>query len=187
VADRLGARAARLFRLGSVYSAYGSAISDVVHVYESAVTGSAVEPIADRLTAEAYRDLRGEGFDSGHATLEWEIRSATASVRGEGTDPGGVVATLEGAPTLVRLTARYPLPRLDEPELDGRGTATTTGARASSFGADGSLPSYDADDLTGTELAGPLLADGGSYTWLVTDGWALSTDARGNAALTKES
>jgi N-methylhydantoinase A/oxoprolinase/acetone carboxylase beta subunit len=183
VADRLGARAARLFRLGSVYSAYGSSISDVVHVYESAVHGGGVQPITDRLTGEALRDLRGEGFDARYATLEWEIRSATGSVRGEGEEPGGVVATLEGAPTLVRLTARYPLPRLDEPELDGRGSATSTGARASSFGTAGELPTYDADDLTGTELRGPLLADGGSYTWLVTDGWSLSTDARGNASL----
>jgi acetophenone carboxylase len=186
VADRLGARAARLFRLGAVYSAYGSSISDVVHVYESAVTGSGVQPIADRLTGEAFRDLRGEGFDSRYATLEWEIRSATGSVRGEGTDPGGVVATLDGTPTLVRLTARYPLPRLDEPELDGRGTASATGSRSSSYGTDGSLPTYDAGDLTGTDLRGPFLADGGSYTWLVPQGWALSTDTRGNAALTKE-
>ena len=187
VADRLGARAGRLFRLGSVYSAYGSAISDVVHVYESAVHGGGVQPITDRLTGEALRDLRGEGFDARYATLEWEIRSATGSVRGEGEEPGGVVATLEGAPTLVRLTARYPLPRLDEPELDGRGSATSTGARPSSFGTDGELSTYDADDLTGTDLRGPLLADGGSYTWLVTGGWSLSTDARGNAALSKES
>jgi acetophenone carboxylase len=187
VADRLGARSARLFRLGSVYSAYGSAISDVVHVYESAVSGTAVEPITDRLTGEALRDLRGEGFDARYATLVWEIRSATGSVRGEGDEPAGVVATLDGPPTLVRLTARYPLPRLDEPDLDGRGTAASTGARASSFGTAGELPTFDANDLTSTELRGPLLADGGSYTWLVTDGWTLSTDTRGNAALSKES
>jgi acetophenone carboxylase len=186
VADRLGARAARLFRLGNVYSAYGSSISDVVHVYESAVTGTALEPITDRLAGEARRDLRGEGFDSRYASLEWEVRSSTGSVRSEGEEPGGVVATLEGAPTLVRLTARYPLPRLAEPELDGSGSAVATGARTSSFGTDGELPTYDASDLTGSELRGPLVADGGSYTWLVTDGWSLSTDARGNAALRKE-
>ncbi|GAA3163224.1 hypothetical protein GCM10010531_14020 [Blastococcus jejuensis] len=186
VADRLGARSARLFRLGSVYSAYGSAISDVVHVYESAVTGTALHPVADRLTGEALRDLRGEGFDARYATWEWEVRSSGDSVRGEGEHPGGLLATLEGAPTLVRLTARHPLPRLDEPELDRRGTGTATGARASSFGTAGELPTYDADDLTATELSGPLLADGGSYTWLVTDGWSLSTDTRGNAGLKKE-
>ena len=186
VADRLGARAGRLFRLGNVYSAYGSSISDVVHVYESAVAGGRLEPVTDRLTREAYRDLRGEGFDARYATLEWEIRSATGSVRGEGEEPGGAVATLVGPPTLVRLTARFPLPRLDEPELGGRGTATSRGARSSSFGSTGELPTYDADDLVGTDLRGPLLADGGSYTWLVTDGWSLSTDTRGNAALRKE-
>ncbi len=186
VADRLGARTARLFRLGSVYSAYGSAISDVVHVYESAVAGGGVGAISDRLAGEARRDLRGEGFDSRYATLEWEVRSASGSVRGEGEEPGGVVATLEGPPTLVRLTARHPLPRLAEPELDRSGTATRTGSRPSPFGAGGELPTYDADDLTDTELTGPLLADGGSYTWLVTDGWTLSTDTRGNAALTRE-
>ena len=37
VAERIGARTVRLFGLGNVLSAYGSAISDVVHVYESAV------------------------------------------------------------------------------------------------------------------------------------------------------
>ncbi len=187
VADRLGARSARLFRLGSVYSAYGSAISDVVHVYESAVTGTALEPVTDRLTGEAYRDLRGEGFDARYARFAWEVRSATGSVRGEGEEPSGVLATLDGPPTLVRLTARFPLPRFDEPDLDTQGSATSTGTRASSFGADGELPTYDAADLTGTDLRGPLLADGGSYTWLVTEGWSLSTDARGNAVLTRTS
>lgn len=186
VADRLGARQARLFRLGSVYSAYGSAISDVVHVYESAVAGTALHPVADRLTGEALRDLRGEGFDARYATWEWELRSGGDSVRGEGEHPGGLVATLEGVPTLVRLTARYPLPRLEEPELGDAGSATPTGSRSSSFGPGRELPTYDADDLTGTDVRGPLLVDGGSYTWLVTDGWSLSTDARGNAALRKE-
>ena len=185
VADRLGARTARLFRLGSVYSAYGSAISDVVHVYESAVHGGGATPVTDRLLGEARRDLRGEGFDSRYATWEWEMRSSGGSVRGEGEEPGGLVAMLEGAPTLVRLTARYPLPRLAEPELDGGGNAEPTGRRASTFGREGELPTYDAGGLVGAALRGPLLADGGSYTWLVTDGWSLSTDARGNAALAR--
>jgi acetophenone carboxylase len=185
VADRLGTRSARFFQLGNVYSAYGSAISDVVHVYESAVSGTALHAIADRLTGEALRDLRGEGFDSRYATREWEVRSAGHVVRGESEHPGGLVATLEGPPTLVRLTARYPLPRLEEPELGAGRGAAPTGSRASSFGPGGQLPTYDAGGLPGSDLRGPLLVDGGSYTWLVTDGWALSTDARGNAALSR--
>jgi acetophenone carboxylase len=185
VADRLGAATVRLFHLGSVYSAYGSAISDVVHVYESALTGGALAPVTDRLVGEARRDLRGEGFDSRYASWEWEFRSPGGSVRGDGDDPAGLIATLDGTSTLVRLTARHPLPRLDEPEVTSTGDAVPTGARTSPFGPDGELPTHSAESLPGSRLAGPLLVDGGTYTWLATDGWVLTTDDRGNAALTR--
>jgi acetophenone carboxylase len=185
VAERLGAATVRLFGLGSVYSAYGSAISDVVHVYESALSGAALHPVADRLTGEALRDLRGEGFDSRYATWEWELRSSGDSVRGEGEHPGGLVSALSGAPTLVRLTARYPLPSLEEPELPSDGSPTETGSRASAFAAGGELRTYDTGGLPGSRLAGPLLVDGGTWTWLVTEGWSLATDTRGNAVLTR--
>ena len=45
---------------------------------------------------------------------------------------------------------------------------------------------HDVGALIGQELTGPLLADGGTYTWLVSDGWVLSTDARGDASLTRK-
>jgi len=184
VAERLGATTARFFRFGSVYSAYGSAISDVVHVYESAVVaGTPLEQVADRLGSEARRDLRGEGFDPAYASLDWEVRSEAGSVTGVQDDPAGMVATLQGDPTLVRLTARYPLPRLQQPVLDKAGSAAPTGSRASAYGRDGVLPTYEAAGLVDSDLAGPLLVDGGSYTWLVTEGWSLSTDPRGNAQL----
>jgi N-methylhydantoinase A/oxoprolinase/acetone carboxylase beta subunit len=186
VAERLGAASARFFRFGSVYSAYGSAISDVVHVYESAiVAGTGVEQTADRLSSEARRDLRGEGFDPSYAALDWEVRSESASVTGVHDEPAGLLATLEGQPTLLRLTARYPLPRLQQPQLDRTGSAEPVGSRPSGYGRDGALPTYEAAGLVGSELAGPLLVDGGSYTWLVTEGWSLSTDGRGDAQLTK--
>jgi hypothetical protein len=90
----------------------------VVHVYESAlVAGAGVEQTADRLSSEARRDLRGEGFDPTYAALDWEVRSDTASVAGVSEEPAGLLATLDGEPTLLRLTARYPLPRLQQPEL----------------------------------------------------------------------
>ena len=187
VADRLGATAARFFRYGSVYSAYGSAISDVVHVYESAiVAGTPLEQVADRLGSEARRDLRGEGFDPRYASLDWEVRSATASVNGLQEEPAGLVATLEGPPTLLRLTARYPLPRLEQPTVERAGSATATGSRTSSYGGQGALPTYEAAGLVDAELTGPLLVDGGSYTWFVSAGWSMSTDERGDAQLTSK-
>ncbi len=187
VAQRLGATSARFFRFGSVYSAYGSAISDVVHVYESAVVaGTPLEQVTDRLGSEARRDLRGEGFDPAYASLDWEVRSEAGSVTGVQDEPAGLVATLQGDPTLVRLTARYPLPRLQQPALDKAGSAAPTGSRASAYGRDGVLPTYEAAGLVDSELAGPLLVDGGSYTWLVTQSWSLTTDGRGDAQLTQK-
>jgi N-methylhydantoinase A/oxoprolinase/acetone carboxylase beta subunit len=187
VADRLGAAEARFFRYGSVYSAYGSAISDVVHVYESALPpGASVQEVGSRLADEARRDLRGEGFDPEAATFEWEIRSSTATVRVMGDEPGGVLGELEGTPTLLRLTARYPLPSIEQPVLEPAGPTGANGARSSPYGRDGSLPTFEAAGLVGSEHAGPLLVDGGSYTWLVTEGWSLSTDVRGDAQLDRK-
>jgi hypothetical protein len=45
---------------------------------------------------------------------------------------------------------------------------------------------HDVGALIGQELMGPLLADAGTCTWLVSDGWAVSTDARGDASLTRK-
>jgi len=102
VAERLGSATVRLFGIGHVLSAYGSAISDVVHVYESAVAGEDSDSVAQRLRAEAERDLRGEGFDADAASYDVEIR-------------GG----------LVRLTATAALPTIEVPAAEsGGGTAT---------------------------------------------------------------
>ena len=186
VADRLGSTQARLFRFGNVYSAYGSAISDVVHVYESALPdGASVSEVGTSLAGAARRDLRGEGFDPRHADLDWEVRSDDSSVRGVQEEPDGLVATLDGPPRLIRLTAVYPLPSLEQPEVEPQGTSTPTGSRPSPYGTDGELPTYEVAALPGTSLDGPLLGDGGSYTWLVTDGWSLQVDTRGDARLSR--
>jgi acetophenone carboxylase len=187
VADRIGARNARFFRFGSVYSAYGSAISDVVHVYESGVSGRDHLAVVERhLADEAQRDLRGEGFNPAGATYEWELRSATGVVRAVATPPTDLAEELDGEPTFTRLTARYPLPRLNQPDATANGSAGPSGTRNSSYGANGLLPTYDEAAVVGTSIDGPLLVDGGSYTWLTTTGWTLTTDARGDASLTRK-
>jgi N-methylhydantoinase A/oxoprolinase/acetone carboxylase beta subunit len=187
VAERLQSTHARFFRFGNVYSAYGSAISDVVHVYESALNEHApLASAATRLSEEARRDLRGEGFDPDAAAYTWEVRSDAAVHRDEGGDPRELADALNGEPTLLRLTASYPLPSLEPPQLDTDGPPEVAGARASSFGPGGQLQTYDAARIVGSELEGPLLVDGGSYTWLVTDGWSLMTDERGDARLTTQ-
>jgi N-methylhydantoinase A/oxoprolinase/acetone carboxylase beta subunit len=158
VAERLGIRTVRLFGLAHVLSAYGSAISDVVHVYESAVVGNETEQaITERLRAEAERDLRGEGFDPDSADYRVETRDAE-----------------HGA--LVRLTASVELPRVQAPDLPGTGTATPSGER-------GGRATYDWASLAGARIEGPSLVDGGSFTWWIGPGWSASIDTHGDAAV----
>lgn len=155
VAERLGATTVRLFGLGHVLSAYGSATSDVVHVYECAVASEAErEAVEQRLRAEAERDLRGEGFDPDGAHYGVEVRG-----------------------DLVRLTASAELSRIELPTLSGSGVARPTGER-------GGVPTYAWDGLVGSTADGPALVDGGSFTWRVGEGWRFAVDERGDATLT---
>jgi N-methylhydantoinase A len=186
VAERLGISTARMFRFGNVYSAFGSAISDVVHVYESAISGMTLKDVlarAAQLSAEAGRDLRGEGFDPAAATLSWEVRSDTAAEYGAGPDPAVLLDRLGAAPTLLRLTARFPLPTLEQPDVEKAAHDASPGARTSPFGHNGSIPVHQFPALPGTTTAGPLLVDADTFTWLVTDGWSLSVDTLGDASL----
>jgi len=186
VAERLGARSARMFRYGNVYSAFGSAISDVVHVYESAISGMTREEVLARsagLAAEAARDLRGEGFDPAAATLSWEVRSGIAAGHGDGQDPAALLDRLGATPTFIRLTARFPLPSLEQPAVGQGPQDAEPDTRTSPFGPKGLIPVYPFAALPGRTTAGPLLADGGTFTWLVTDGWSLSVDALGDASV----
>ncbi len=189
VADRLGVRTARMFCFGNVYSAYGSAISDVVHVYESTTGGMTAEAVRARcaeLFAEARRDLRGEGFDPDKAEFSWQIRTADHTELGAGPDPSALL-TVGPAPQLIQLTARFPLPTLQPPELRADAAGNAEASRPSPFGRDGTIPVRQFGELPGNTVPGPLLVDGGAFSWLVTTGWSLTVDALGDATISQSS
>lgn len=195
VAERLGARAARFFRYGNVYSAYGSAISDVVHVYEAAIqTDADVAVRAAQHVDEAARDFRGEGLEPDHARYRWEVRIADGTLVGEeqtaDTDlvsaASELTARSPGQVSLLRLRAHSPLPRITLPDAAASESPDADGTRPSTYGIDGELPTYPSAAIPGATLSGPLLVDGDSTTWLVTAGWEISTDATGDAALTRK-
>lgn len=195
VAERLGAKTARFFRFGNVYSAYGSAISDVVHVYEAAIlSDDEVDRRAADEVDEATRDLRGEGLDPSKAFFRWEVRVVDGSIMGDelGFDDdlvaaaASLVAGAAGQVSLLRLRANYPLPRITLPEAEPSGDPVSVGARESQYGVDGSLPTYAAASLAGSSVEGPALVDGDSTTWLVTAGWEASVDGTGDAALSRK-
>jgi len=83
VAERLGIPRVYVYTLGPVFSAFGSAISDVVHVYERGLGVDLSSPLGkqevasavDSLLNQARRDLLGEGFsvDKAKLSLDMEI------------------------------------------------------------------------------------------------------------------
>lgn len=186
VAERLGATNVKLFRFGNVLSAYGSAISDVVHVYESAVPGTdpvaAARRIAAVLRDEAVRDLEGEGFDIGQAVFAWEVRGPAGELA---TAAGTIDDALPVTPALVRLRASCPLPSIERAAKPAAGAEPRFSSRQSPLGTSGTLRAFDYRDLAGTTLPGPALVDGGSFTWLIGEGWSASTDDRGDAVVTR--
>jgi N-methylhydantoinase A/oxoprolinase/acetone carboxylase beta subunit len=193
VAEALGIRRVHLFALGTVFSAYGSAISDVLHVYERALTGkpdvAALRAAAHGLIEQARRDLRGEGFEPDAASYHWTVQNP-ARERAEMTgDVASAAASLvEALPdaALLRLDARYAVGRVDLPARIALDAAAPTGHRDSPLGSAGQLPVYRHDALYGRTLAGPCVIDGGTFTWLLGGGWMLDVDVHGNALASRE-
>jgi N-methylhydantoinase A/oxoprolinase/acetone carboxylase beta subunit len=190
VAERLGLREVHLFALGTIFSAYGSAIADVLHVYERAFTAGDLNTelleAGSALQAQAMRDLAGEGFDPARAHYEWEIDGG-AGARANGRID--VAAPLLGAAgpgaTLLRLTARFLIDKQPLPERPAASGDSQRGTRPSPLATGGALPVHAHEGLIGRSLDGPLVVDGGTFTWYVGPQWRLTVDARGDARVTR--
>jgi len=75
------------FPYASVFSAYGSSVMDTMHVYEYSENLALIHPetldpldehgrfndVVERLREEAFRDLRGEGYEPGEVSLDLEL------------------------------------------------------------------------------------------------------------------
>jgi N-methylhydantoinase A/oxoprolinase/acetone carboxylase beta subunit len=70
VAEKAGLRRVQLFSLGSVFSAFGSSVSDISHWYEGSLAGVApseagatrIRQMLEEMKAEGVKDLLGEGI-----------------------------------------------------------------------------------------------------------------------------
>lgn len=195
VAERLSIPGARIFGLGPVLSAFGSAVSDVVHVYERSlgVTAGqghdAVVAAADDMTAAGRRDLAGEGFDPAEAVTEVELdtRDGTEHRTIRAAAAAQALARLDGEThvDVVRVRVRRHLASCQPPPREGRSHGEPT--QRTLLLADGStarVPVHDWAGLgPGRHVDGPALAAGGSMTCLVPPGWVLDVDNLGDAAL----
>jgi N-methylhydantoinase A/oxoprolinase/acetone carboxylase beta subunit len=74
----------QLFALGPVFSAFGSSVSDICHVYERGLAhiaisdenASSLQTILEEIKAEGTKDLLGEGIKPESLTYEIEIEAS---------------------------------------------------------------------------------------------------------------
>lgn len=168
IAEALGITRIRFFALGTVFSAYGSAIAGVLHVYERAVVSA--DPVREiteagaGLQAQAVRDLQGEGFEPSRASFVWEIEDACGQQRSAN---GALIATaLCGGlkPQLLRLTARFAIAKPILPKYTASTAAAVKEQRASPLAPAGHLPVHNHSTLFGRNLQGPAVVEGGTFT-----------------------
>ena len=174
-----------------MFSAFGSAISDVLHVYECATDGQPrnVRDAGLELLAQARRDLTGEGFDAAAARYEWTLENATRKqVSARTASAAGLEKLAARLPdaTLLRLDARFALGEVALPEQVAAAAPVASEHRASPLASGAGLPVYQHTSLPGHKISGPCVVDGGTFTWLIEAGWTLVIDTHGDAVATRE-
>ena len=89
VAERAGVPSVRVFSLGPVFSAFGSSVADISHVYERAIpdaaiseqTLTAIRRLLEEIKAEAVKDLLGEGVAPEHLAFSAELEAGRPGER----------------------------------------------------------------------------------------------------------
>jgi len=87
VAEKAGINEVQVFALGPVFSAFGSSVSDICHVYERGLAGVAIadedpgdlRKLLQEIKAEGLKDLLGEGIRPDGLTYEIEIEASQNS------------------------------------------------------------------------------------------------------------
>ena len=216
LAERLGIPDVVVFNLSPVFSAFGSAISDVVHVYERGVGADIAEPggagqVGDalhQLHVLAARDLSGEGFSIDQAKVEIEAEISDGahdpiSVRVEGipnhTASRSILhayqrqASGRGQRALVQalaLKVTHPIEKYELPRLakgEGR-TPKAVSTRPITVDSEPvSAQLYHWPDLDpGSVIGGPAIVTADALTCLVPAGWRMTLDEFGNGRLARE-
>jgi N-methylhydantoinase A/oxoprolinase/acetone carboxylase beta subunit len=215
VAEKAGLDQVYFFSLGPVFSAFGSSVSDIAHVYERTPQSTSItDGLADELhrviqdvKAESLRDLLGEGIkpEGIEYSMELEISHAgkpaitvafpEASLRESGkirticeTEMG--VSANQCSIELLRIQIRktMPKPALVESPLQGSdSTHAIKGTRNVSWGT-----SKDEAQLYHWELLQPgnrvdgcAVLEGANSTYFIPEGWTMAIDQFGNAKLNR--
>ena len=212
IAERAGIRRVLAFPFGSVFSAFGSSTTDVMHLYRDTHGSSAASPgLADaieagteRMRSVAVKDMRGEGFRSDELDFQtvlelWTEGRATliSATNGDGladavkrmtngldTDSGSVA--LEAAWTVVSAG----VPHWSPERVNGFAAhePAASGSREVTWFADQaplSTQTYELANLApGAVVDGPAVVDAADTGYVVPDGWQLTVDGYGFLEMT---
>lgn len=212
VAETLGIESTYIFNLGPVFSAFGSAISDVVHVYERGVgvvwkpeVSNIVADVMEGLRQQAVRDLDAEGFPTDKAEYTFEFEFGIGDqVTGKISLDNSIFNTdqwFEHADSivheagikvqkdllqLVRLSSRYQIEEHSLVKQKQPIEKIPTGLRSVSFNGLGfqDIAIHQWEGLApGDQVAGPTVINGATQTCPIPNGWTMKIDEYGNACI----
>jgi N-methylhydantoinase A/oxoprolinase/acetone carboxylase beta subunit len=215
VAEKVGLKEVRFFALGAVFSAFGSSVSDISHVYERSLqlrSLSALEMrrLADALSdikAEGHRDLLGEGINPEGIEYLAELdilcgdrhsitMSCPPAALQDSTQLNALLEKALGSTKdkfvveLLRVQIKKGIPKaaLIEKPLQGTDSShAIKGTRQVAWGSKkGEAILYTWEDMRpGNAVAGCAILEGAHTTFFVPENWKLVMDGFGNARLTR--
>lgn len=202
VAERVGIDRVYLFGLGPVFSAFGSSVSDLFHVYERSfhlpLQGNAdvggLNRALEEMRSTGMRDLKAEGIaaEDAECALEMEF-SRGSTVKSDALRFASVgelrgLAAGESSLELLRLAVRKKIAR---PVLVERSLAAAdaspamSGVRAVVYGSGNRKAAvYRWESLApGNQVSGSALLVSENSTYFLPEGWDLTIDRYGNGVV----
>ena len=213
VAESIGIKDVRVFDLGSVFSAFGSSVSDVCHFYQHAFYAPAkslngeLAKAAHALLEEGRRDLRGEGLNPEKASYMLEanyLAGGTEESLSISFDGGTVDEQLasfndrwtacskgDKAPeevNILHLKVTYPVAKYKPSTFSGGENGSLhKGDRNVSWktGPTKTLL-YEWERLSaGSIIQGPAVIEAAKTTYVLPGDWSMAVDQYKNGKLTR--
>jgi N-methylhydantoinase A/oxoprolinase/acetone carboxylase beta subunit len=216
VAEKVGIKEVRFFALGPVFSAFGSSVSDISHVYErsfqlTSLSAEEMKRLAEALAdikAEGHRDLLGEGIQPTGIEYLAELEISRPNQPSVAVpypadsllDSNKLKALLEPAlgrskdafvVDLLRVQIKKAMgkPSLVEKPVQGVDSShALKGKRQVGWGSkNGEALLYTWEALQpGNLVEGCAVLEGASSTFFVPENWTLKMDRFGNALLSRQ-
>jgi N-methylhydantoinase A/oxoprolinase/acetone carboxylase beta subunit len=215
VAERAGLNSVQMFALGPVFSAFGSSVSDISHVYERAVPEpeiserllGRIRDMLEEMKKESVQDLLGEGIRPENVSyaIEFEV-----SGKGQHSVPVGcpesslrspkeletALRSAMGSPSgplsldLFRLRVKKAMskPQIIERPLQASDSShARVGTRQVSWGSrSGEAQVYRWEWLRpGNRVEGSAILEGVNTTYFIPDDWVMVVDGYGNGRLNR--